>query len=85
MPAVWAGIDWSKRESHCVVIDRDGRTVLSKRIENDENVLLELIADVTTVGDDNEIVWATDLNSGGAARLVTLLINHGQQLPIFRE
>ena len=80
MPAVWAGIDSGKRAHHCVVIDRAGEILLSQRIENDETVLLEIIATVTEIADGHEVVWATDLNSGGAALLISLLVDHGQQL-----
>jgi transposase len=43
-------------------------------------VLLEIIATVTEIADGHEVVWATDLNSGGAALLISLLVDHGQQL-----
>jgi len=74
---VWAGIDSGKRAHHCVVIDQEGQKLLSRRVENDETVLLELIAEVAA---DRGIVWATDLNSGGAALLISLLGDHGQQV-----
>lgn len=80
MPAVWAGIDSGKRTHHCVVIDQAGEILLSQRIDNDETVLLEIIATVTEIADGHEVVWATDLNSGGAALLISLLLDHGQQL-----
>ena len=80
MPAVWAGIDSGKRAHHCVVIDQTGEMLLSQRIDNDETVLLEIIATVTEIADGHEVVWATDLNSGGAALLISLLVDHGQQL-----
>lgn len=80
MPAVWAGIDSGKRAHHCVVIDQTGEILLSQRIDNDETVLLEIIATVTEIADGHEVVWATDLNSGGAALLISLLVDHGQQL-----
>lgn len=80
MPAVWAGIDSGKRAHHCVVIDQRGEILLSQRVENDETVLLELIAEVVEIADGQETVWATDLNSGGAALLISLLVDHGQQL-----
>ena len=70
MSAVWAGIDSGKRAHHCVVIDQEGQKLLSRRVENDETVLLELIAEVAEVAADRGIVWATDLNSGGAALLI---------------
>jgi transposase len=80
MPALWAGIDSGKRAHHCVVIDQAGTVLLSKRVENDENALLGLIATVLDLADGGEVVWATDLNSGGAALLIALLAGHAQQL-----
>src|ERR1700712_2345179 len=77
MPVVWAGIDSGKTAHHCVVIDQTGTVLISKRVDNDETVLLELIAEVTDIGAGNEVTWATDLNSGGAALLTALLAAHG--------
>jgi transposase len=80
MPALWAGIDSGKRAHHCVVMDQAGTVLLSKRVENDETALLGLMATVLDLADGGEVVWATDLNSGGAALLIELLTAHGQQL-----
>lgn len=80
MPAVWAGIDSGKRTHHCVVIDQTGTVLLSTRVENDETVLLELIATVVEIAAGGEVCWATDLNAGGAALLIELLAAHAQQL-----
>lgn len=80
MTTVWAGIDSGKRTHHCVVIDATGRVLLSQRVANDEAALLELIAAVQGVADGDEVVWATDLNAGGAALFIALLADHGQQL-----
>ncbi|MDA3624595.1 IS110 family transposase [Saccharopolyspora sp. WRP15-2] len=73
---LWAGVDAGKEHHHCVVIDSDGRRLLSRRVLNDETVLLELIGDVLALSD--EVAWAIDLNSGGAALLLGLLVNHDQ-------
>jgi transposase len=80
MPAVWAGIDSGKRAHHCVVIDPSGAVLLSRRVNNDEAELLELLAAVINLADGDEACWATDLNAGGAALLITLLAAHGQRL-----
>jgi transposase len=80
MTAVWAGIDSGKRAHHCVVIDSAGRLLLSQRVVNDESALLELIAAVLAVAGADPAVWATDLNAGGAALLIALLAERGQQL-----
>lgn len=80
MPAFWVGIDSGKRAHHCVVIDQTGAVLLSKRVENDENVLLELIATVAEISAGREVCWTTDLNAGGAALLIELLAAYAQQL-----
>ena len=80
MPKLWAGIDAGKFEHHCVVIDDDGNKCFSRRFENDENTLLELISTVTDLAVGHELVWATDLSSGGSALLIALLRDHGQTL-----
>jgi transposase len=63
-----------------VVIDADGRRLLSRRVANDEAALLELITAVTTLAQGSEITWAIDLNGGGAALLITLLITAEHRL-----
>ncbi|MEE1811823.1 IS110 family transposase [Streptomyces sp. BE133] len=75
---LWAGTDAGKGEHHCTVIDADGTKVLSRRVPNNEPELLELISDVLDISED--VTWAIDLNAGGAALLITLLVNHGQKL-----
>lgn len=78
--AVWAGTDAGKSDHFCVVIDADGRRLLSRRVANDEAALLELISTVTAMADGGEVTWAIDLNAGGAALLITLLIAAEQRL-----
>ncbi len=80
MPTFWVGIDSGKGAHHCVLIDRTGTVLLSKRVENDETVLLDLIATIAEITVGAEVCWATDLNAGGAALLIELLAAHAQQL-----
>ncbi len=47
---------------------------------NDETLLQELITSVTALTDGGEVTWAIDLNHGGAALLITLLITAEQPL-----
>jgi transposase len=75
---VWAGIDAGKTHHHCVVIDAEGRRLFSRRVLNDEATLTQMIADVAALGEVK--AWAIDLNAGGAALAITLLINAGQPL-----
>ena len=77
---LWAGIDAGKSEHHCVVVDGDGARVLSRRVANDEATLGELINAVTTLADGGELTWAIDLAGGGAALLITLLLDASQRL-----
>jgi len=78
MARVWAGVDAGKTHHHCVVIDADGGKLLSRRVANDEPELLVLISDVTALAD--EVTWAVDLPDGGAALLIGLLLDAGQEL-----
>ena len=80
MTKLWAGIDAGKAHHHCVVIDADGNRLLSQKIPNDEPALLELIATVQKLADGDEVIWATDLNHGGPALLIAVLLAHGQTI-----
>ena len=77
---LWAGVDAGKSDHHCVVIDTDGQRLLSQRVPNSEAGLLELIRAVTALADGGAVTWAIDLNHGGAALLIALLIAADQRL-----
>jgi transposase len=72
----WAGIDIGKGHHHAVVIDADGKRLLSRRVANDEADLLKLITDVLGLAD--EVAWAVDMITGGAALFLALLVGHRQ-------
>ena len=80
MPELWAGTDAGKAAHHCVVLDTDSRRRLSRRVDNDETELLKLIADVLELSEGEAVTWAIDLNAGGAALMITLLTDNGQQV-----
>jgi transposase len=61
------------------VIDEAGAVMLSRRLSNDEEALLELISEIDELAAGGEVTWATDLNAGGSALLLALLHAHGQQ------
>ena len=69
-----------KSDHYCVVIDADGKRLLSRRVANDEAALLELINATTALADGGELTWAIDLNAGGAALLIALLIGAYKRL-----
>jgi len=79
-PTLWAGIDAGKAAHHCVAINADGQRVLSRRVVNDEGALRDLIRAVKALADGGAVRWAIDLNSGGAAVLITLLLDDHQEL-----
>jgi transposase len=78
MGRIWAGVDIGKTHHHCVVIDPEGRHLLSRRVANDEAELLALIGGVLDLG--HETTWAVDVTHGGAVLLLGLLANHGQRV-----
>ncbi|WUG30195.1 IS110 family transposase [Streptomyces sp. NBC_00459] len=78
VPEIWAGVDIGKEHHHCVVINTDGERLLSRRVLNDESELLQLIGDVLAISTD--VLWAVDLNHGGAALLIGLLLSHDQPM-----
>ena len=80
MPELWAGTDAGKAEHHCTVIDTDGTKVLSRRVPNSETELLQLLGDVLELAGGDPVTWAVDLNAGGAALWIALLVNHSQKL-----
>lgn len=80
MQHLWAGIDAGKNHHHCVVINEAGDRLLSKKIANDETEILNLIAEVCELTDDAQVTWATDMNGGGAALLISVLTAHSQQV-----
>ena len=55
-----------------MVIDAEGKRLLSRRVFNDEAELAALIEDVSAISAD--VRWAVDLNHGGAALLIGLLL-----------
>ena len=74
----WAGIDAGKGHHHVVVIDGDGRRLLSRRVANDEPDLQGVIAAV--LGCAVEVTWTIDLADGPAALVLALLLGRGQRV-----
>jgi transposase len=80
MAQLWAGVDTGKTHHHCVVIDHDSRRLLSRRVANDEQELLGLLAAVAELAGQDQVTWAVDQADGGAALLIGLLLGHDQRL-----
>ncbi|MFI7059340.1 IS110 family transposase, partial [Streptosporangium canum] len=75
---VWAGVDIGKTHHHAVVINADGKRLLSRRVVNDEAVLTKLFAEVSDMAQG--VTWAVDMKTGGAALLLSMLLSRGQQV-----
>lgn len=74
----WAGIDAGKDHHHVVVIDSEGRRLLSRRVLNGESELIEIID--AALARAATVSWAIDLADGPAALIITLLLERGQRL-----
>ena len=80
MNSLWVGVDAGKQHHHAVAIDADGTRKLSRRVANDEASLVELVDTVGRIAMDGLVTWAVDLNSGGAAMLIAVLLARGEQV-----
>ncbi|WP_251021249.1 IS110 family transposase [Streptomyces sp. ISL-98] len=80
MSRIWAGVDSGKGHHHGLALDAEGKTLLSRRVANDEPELLTLIGDVLGLADGRPVTWAIDMTGGEPALLLALLINHGQEV-----
>ncbi|GFZ96542.1 IS110 family transposase [Nesterenkonia alkaliphila] len=80
MPQLWAGIDAGKHHHHVFVIDETGTRRFSRRIPNDEETILEVLAKVNALAEGAPVTWATDLTDGGARLLISVLAAHEQNL-----
>ncbi|WP_328623715.1 IS110 family transposase [Streptomyces sp. NBC_00353] len=80
MSRIWAGIDSGKGHHHGLALEAGGKTLLSRRVANDEPELLKLIGEVLELADGHQVTWAIDMTGGEPALLLALLINHGQEV-----
>ncbi|MCI2423318.1 IS110 family transposase [Saccharopolyspora sp. K220] len=78
MTQLWAGVDIGREHHHVAVVDVDGKRVFSRRVANDETALLTAMGDVCGLAD--QIRWAIDLTSSESALLLTMLLDHGQEV-----
>lgn len=80
MNRIWAGTDCGRSHHHCLALNADGDTLLSRKVANDEPELLALIGEVLDLAGGEEVTWAMDMAGGEPALLIELLLNHGQEL-----
>jgi hypothetical protein len=77
-PRLWVGIDASKAHHWWVAIDDTGTTIWSRKVGNDEAVILAGLSEVLALA--GEVRWAVDLTGTAPALLLALLADHGQQV-----
>jgi transposase len=75
---VWVGVDVGKAHHWAVAVDHEGRRLLSRKVANDEEAILAMIAAVCELA--GEVRWAVDISSRLSALLLALLMSHGQQV-----
>ena len=78
MNKAWVGVDVGKEFHWAHVLDASGRELLSRKVENDEADILELIDEALSSAE--EVVWAVDQPGGGAALLLALLWERNQRV-----
>lgn len=78
MAKAWVGVDAGKESHWAHALDASGTELLSRRVENDEASLSDLIDEALRVAE--ELVWAIDQPGGGAALLLALLWERGQKV-----
>ena len=78
MNKAWVGVDVGKEFHWAHVLDASGRQLLSRKVENDEADILELIDQALSSAE--EVVWAVDQPGGSAALLLGLLWERNQRV-----
>jgi transposase len=74
----WLGVDAGKESHWAHMLDASGTELLSRRVQNDETDLSNLIEDALLLAE--EVVWAVDQPGGGAALLLALLWEQNQRV-----
>ena len=74
----WVGVDVGKEFHWAQVLDASGRQLLSRKVENDEADILELIDQALSSAE--KLVWAVDQPGGSTALLLALLWERNQRV-----
>jgi transposase len=78
MNKAWVGVDAGKEFHWAHLLDASGRHSLSRKVENDQADILELIDEALSWAE--EVVWAVDQPGGSVALLVGLLWERNQRV-----
>jgi len=75
---LWVGIDAGKDFHWAAAIDEGGNVVLSRRVENDEREVIELIAEARRQA--TEVTWAVDIPGGIAVLTLAVLWSRDERV-----
>lgn len=75
---VWVGIDAGKAHHWAVGVNATGEKVLSRKVVNGEDEILDLIVAAREMA--NEVRWAVDICGRASTLLLALLIANGQSV-----
>jgi len=75
---VWVGIDAGKAHHWAVGVNATGEKVLSRKVVNGEDEILDLIVAACEMA--NEVRWAVDICGRASTLLLALLIANGQSV-----
>lgn len=77
---VWVGVDAGKAHHWAAAVDETGTQVWSKKITNDESVILDAIGEAFALA--GVVSWAVDIAGTSSALLLALLAAHGAK-PVY--
>jgi hypothetical protein len=73
---LWVGVDVGKEHHWVCALDATGTVVLSRTLDNDEQAIRAVIAEIDTLS--TEVSWTVDLTMVYAALLLTVLADAGK-------
>jgi transposase len=74
----WVGVDVGKDHHWAAAVDADGRVLLSRKVANDQQAILAVLAEVEALA--RRLVWTVDLTTAEAALLLAVLWGQGQRV-----
>lgn len=77
---LWVGVDVGKDFHWAVAINAQGEIILSHKVGNEEDDLSALVEEALAAAGEGQLSWTVDQSAGGAALLLTLLWERGQQV-----
>lgn len=80
MSRTGAGIGSVQGHHHGLTLDADGKTLLSRRVANDEPELLKLIGGALDLAGGRQVTWVIGMTGGEPVLLLALFVGHGREV-----